>query len=77
MQSDTTRIWQLTSEAGNCTECHLNQISDGLHRMTIIHNGAVVASEVYDSDLLARARALELNRRLLRRGWSEVRARAR
>ena len=77
MQSDTTRIWQLTSEAGNCTECHLNRISDGLHRITIVHNGAVAASEVYDSEVLARTRAWDLNRRLLTCGWAQRRAAAR
>jgi hypothetical protein len=77
VQSDTISIWQLTSETGNCTECHLNRVSDGLHRITILHNGAVVASEAYDSERLARAGAWELNRRLLTRGWSERRAAAR
>ena len=77
MQSDTISIWQLTSETGNCTECHLNRVRDGLLRITILHNEVVVASESYDTELLARTRAWDLNRRLLTRGWSERRAAAR
>jgi hypothetical protein len=76
MQSDTIHVWQLTSETGSCTECHLNRVSDGLHRVTILHNGIVVASEIYDSELLARTGAHELNRRLLNCGWRERRAAA-
>ena len=67
----STRIWQLVSEAGTPTECHLDRIDDRTHRLTIFHNGSLAGVETYDSELQARSRAWELNRALVARGWSE------
>jgi hypothetical protein len=67
----TARIWQLLSEGGTLTECHLDRIHGGAHQLTIFHNGSVAASETYASEVQARARAWELNRALVARGWSE------
>jgi hypothetical protein len=66
----TARIWQLLSETGTPTECHLGHIDGGAHELTIFHNASVAASETYASEAQARSRAWELNRALVERGWS-------
>lgn len=68
----TMRVWQLLSETGTPTECCLEPQDEGAHELTILHNGSVAAREVYASELQARSRAMELNRALLARGWSDA-----
>ncbi len=63
-------MWQLTSESGRRTECVIEASGVGEHRLLILHAGAIAATEVYASELLARTRAWELNNALLTRGWS-------
>lgn len=71
MTATAVRVWELISETGTSTECHVQQCGEERHQLTITHNGSVATAEVHGSELQAHARASELKRALLVRGWSD------
>ena len=72
MTHDSLYLWNLVSESGRVTECHLGVTAAGDHQLAILHDGIVAATEVYGTAALARARAWALHRALLGRGWAEA-----
>jgi PHD/YefM family antitoxin component YafN of YafNO toxin-antitoxin module len=75
MSVTAVRVWELISETGTSTQCHVQRCGEERHEVTITHNGSLAAVEVHASEFQAHARARELNRALLARGWSEPRHR--
>ena len=46
MTATAVRVWELISETGTSTECHVQRCGEERHQLTITHNGSVAAAEV-------------------------------
>jgi hypothetical protein len=68
------RLWQLQSRSGRWTECVLTESADGRFQLTVLHEGAVAATEIYQDGAQAQQRARIMNQALVAEGWSPRRA---
>lgn len=67
-----TPLWQLTSEGGRQTECHLVSTPDGYYQLTVSYDGTVVTNETYGTSVQARTRATSLKEGLRTKGWVDT-----